>query len=152
MDKSQINTTALSRAMALCSQKEYCMEEIRQKLNLWGVAAVDSDKILNTLVKEKFIDEARYANAFTRDKFRYNKWGKLKIASHLKHKKIPSSIIKESLDSLDYDTYIKMLHDLLETQKKHVKARNDYELKGKLLRYGLSKGFESSLIYEILGE
>jgi regulatory protein len=152
MDKTGIYQSALNRAMALCSQKEYCLDEIRQKLEAWGVSSADSEKILNTLLKEKFIDETRYANAFTRDKFRYNKWGKIKIASQLKLKKIPSSIIKESLDCLDYDTYVKMLQDLLEKQKKHVKARNDYELKGKLLRYGLSKGFESSLIYEILGE
>jgi regulatory protein len=152
MDHSIPYATALSRAMALCSKKEYCCDEIRLKLDAWGIKFPDSEKIINTLIREKFIDEVRYANAFTRDKFRYNKWGKIKIGSQLRFKKIPQDIIKDSLDALDYDAYTKLLKDLLDNQKKRVRAKNEYDLRAKLLRYALSKGFESSIIYEMLGE
>lgn len=150
MERQELIKSALNKAMYLCSKREYCREEIRQKLVSWDVSNSDSEKILESLVAERFIDESRYANAFTRDKFKYNKWGKVKIASQLKLKRIPKDIISESLGGIDHDAYVQLLKDLLTAQKKRTKANSEYELKGKLLRFALSKGFESSLVYEIL--
>lgn len=150
MERQELIKSALNKAMYLCSKREYCREEIRQKLVSWDVSNSDSEKILDSLVAERFIDESRYANAFTRDKFKYNKWGKVKIASQLKLKRIPKDIISESLGGIDHDAYVLLLKDLLTAQKKRIKANSEYELKGKLLRFALSKGFESSLVYEIL--
>ena len=144
--------TALNKAMAQCSHREYCSEDIRNKLVSWGVGNSDSEKIIDVLIRENFINESRYAKAFVKDKFNYNKWGKLKIASHLKMKKIPSDIVRAALESIDYDVYTKLLSDLITTHRKSVKAKNKYDLKAKLLRYGLSKGFESSLLYDILND
>jgi len=76
--------TALTKAMRICSQRELCVSDVETKLELWGVAKLDVRKILDTLLKENFINEERYAKAFVKDKFSYNKWGKIKIASHLK--------------------------------------------------------------------
>ncbi len=50
------------------------------KLSLWGIENDDAEKIIEILIKENFINEARFAAAFVRDKFKYNKWGKIKIA------------------------------------------------------------------------
>ena len=33
-----------------------------------------------------------------------------------------------------------------------IRAKNQYDLKGKLHRYGLSKGYENHLLYEILND
>jgi regulatory protein len=65
-------------------------------------------------------------------------------------KKIPADVINSALDYIDNETYKKTLEDLLNIHRGSVKAKNQYDLKGKLLRYGLSKGFESELLYEIL--
>lgn len=143
---------ALSKAMNLCSQREYCKSDIRDKAATWGLPKEEAEKMIGMLAGEKFIDENRYAAAFARDKFNYNKWGKVKIKAALKMKGIPYEIIGRSLDSLDPEKYRQCLESLLAAQKKRVKAKNDYDLKGKLMRFGLSKGFESGLLYEILGE
>jgi regulatory protein len=66
-------------------------------------------------------------------------------------KKIPGDIIASSVNSIDPDLYKKALEDILAVHRKSVRAKNQYDLKGKLLRYGLSKGFESDLLYDILG-
>ena len=150
MAENIIYKTALSKAMAQCSGREYCCDDIRNKLISWGVAANDSEKIITILINENFINEHRFASAFVNDKFNYNKWGKIKIAAHLRMKKIPGNIIKSSLDSIDYDVYKKTLNDIITSHRRSVKAKNQYDLKAKLLRYGLSKGFESGLLYEIL--
>lgn len=150
MADSTLYKTALSRAMAICSKSEHCISDISSKLLSWGVNESDNARIINTLILENFINERRYAEAFTRDKFRYNKWGRIKIGAGLKMKKIPGEIIKGALASIDEGTYRKTIEDLISAHRKSVKARNQFELKGKLLRYGLSKGFESDLLYDIL--
>ena len=152
MSDKPLNKIALEKAMALCSRREFCCDEISSKLSSWGVENNDAEKIIGTLISENFINESRYAEAFVRDKFKYNKWGKAKIAAHLNSKKLPSDIIKTALDSIDNEQYIKLLHALIEGHRKTVKAKSQYDLKAKLLRYGLSKGFESSLLYDILNE
>jgi len=152
MTESDRYKNTLSKAMTLCSKREYCREDIRVKLLSWGLNEKDCDKILNNLEKENFINETRYCEAFTKDKYRYNKWGKVKIAAHLKAKKIPSEKINKALDLIDNEHYINTLKDILAERRKHITAKNQYDLKGKLLRYGLSKGFESSILYDILND
>lgn len=143
---------ALNKAMAQCSRREFCIDDIRSKLTLWRVEKTDSEKIIKTLIKENFINESRYAAAFVKDKFKYNKWGKVKIAAHLGAKKLPSDVIRSALDSIDNEQYTKLLHGIIESHRKTVKAKNQYDLKAKLLRFGLSKGFESSLLYDMLND
>jgi len=152
MSESMLYKTAFKKVMAMCSKREYCCEDIRNKLISWGVTRSDTEKVIDNLIKENFINEKRFATAFVNDKFNYNKWGKIKIAAHLRHRNLTGDIIREALDSIDYDIYTKALKDLIASHRRSVKAKNQYDLKVKLLRYGLSKGFESSLLYEVLNE
>jgi regulatory protein len=152
MSEQDLYKSALSRAMALCSRHEYCIDDIRTKLQTWGIGDGDNQKIINTLIKESFLNETRYTEIFVKDKFKFNKWGRIKIAVHLKAKKIPQETIKTALDSIDNEIYILALKDILAGHRKHIKAKNQYDLKGKLLRYGLSKGFESNLLYDLLND
>jgi regulatory protein len=150
MSENTLFKTALNKAMALCSHREYCSGDIQDKLKTWGLGQVDSDKVIELLKKENFINEERFATAFVKDKFNYNKWGKLKISSQLRAKQIPGNIIKSALDSIDHEVYTRVIYDLITSHRRSVKAKNQYDLKAKLLRYGLSKGFESSIIYDVL--
>lgn len=152
MTENSLYETALAKSMALCSEREYCIDDIRNKLNLWGVDDKDREKIINTLIRENFINEVRYASAFVKDKFNYNKWGKVKIETHLRAKKIPQEIIARALDSIEDELYRKTVKEIISSHRKYIKAKNQFDLKGKLLRYGLSKGFESSLLYDILND
>jgi regulatory protein len=152
MAEIELFTVSLNKAMNLCSQREYCHEDIRSKLASWGIEYEDSEKIIEILIKENFINETRYASAFVSDKFKYNKWGKVKIAAHLKIKNIPGDVIRLALDDIDNELYTKFIRELINGHRRTIKAKNQYDLKAKLLRYGLSKGFESSLLYEILND
>jgi len=152
MSEKALFKIALEKAMAKCSGREFCSEDIRNKLYSWGVENNDAGKIIGILIKENFINESRYATAFVRDKFKYNKWGKVKISAHLKSKKIPSDIIGPAIDAIDHEYYVNFLRSLLEGHRRSVKAKNKMDLKAKLLRFALSKGFESSLVYDILNE
>jgi regulatory protein len=142
--------TALTKAMRICSRRELCISDVETKLESWGVTQPDTHRIVDILLKENFINEERYAKAFVNDKFSYNKWGKIKIATHLKAKRIPPATISLALDTIDNSQYIATIEALLKSHKRTIKAKNNYELKAKLLRFGLSRGFESSLLYEFI--
>lgn len=150
MSEENIFKSALSRAMSLCAGREYCRQEIRSKLESWGVREDDREKILSELVRGNFINEERYALAFTRDKFRYNRWGRIKIGHHLRSRMIPAGHIKNALASISEEEYRQALAELLSAHTKSVRAKNAWELKGKLLRFGMSRGFESETVYEAL--
>lgn len=152
MAENELYKTALSNSMALCSQREYCRSDIEEKLQKWGVNNADCQKIINTLTNENFINEERYARAFVNDKFRHNKWGKIKISYHLRARKISPQAINDALESIDNEQYISTIKMLIEGHKKSVRAKNDYDLRARLLRFGQSRGFESSLLYDILND
>lgn len=152
MPENTLINTAKNKAMALCARTEYCSSAIRSRLKSWGVSDADAGMILSELIKERFIDDNRYTSAFVRDRFIHNKWGKMKIASHLKMDKIPEETIQAALGEIDDAIYLKTIREIINDHKKSVKAKNQYDLKGKLLRFGLSKGFESHLLYDILNE
>jgi regulatory protein len=152
MAENNLVKAALNKAMALCAYHEYCSSEIRSRLSSWGIGNDDSEQLISVLIKEKFINDSRYSAAFAKDKFNQNKWGKIKIAAHLRSKNISEETIQSALDEIDDESYIKMIRDTINAHRRFVKAKNLYDLKGKLLRFGLSKGFESNLLYDILNE
>jgi regulatory protein len=152
MTENTLINAALNKAMALCASREYCSEDIRAKLDSWSVNNQDADKIINKLIGENFINEKRYAEAFVRDKYHHNKWGKVKIASQLRVKRIAPDLIDSVLATIDEEQYRQAIRDILASHRKFIKAKNQFDLKGKLMRFGLSKGFESHILYDILNE
>jgi regulatory protein len=153
MNEQKKNDELLQRAQQLCSTREYCESDIRGKLVTWGAEDKSTTEgIISRLKEDKFIDEERYAGAFARDRFKYQKWGKVKIASHMKLKHIPSTIIASGLATIDEAEYRETLKEILSAHRRNIKARDSIDLRGRLLRHALAKGFESHLVYEMVNE
>lgn len=140
----------LDKAMNYCSRAEHCVEDVRQKLWAWKVPEEEHDAIIETLIENNFIDESRYAEAFVNDKFRFNHWGRVKISMMLRTKKIGVAIIGNAISRIDDDEYIEVMKNLIETESKRIKSSSDYERKAKLMRFIVSRGFESNLASEFI--
>lgn len=140
----------LDKAMNYCSRAEHCIDDVRQKLWTWKVPVEEHDEIIESLIENNFINEVRYAEAFVKDKFRFNHWGRIKIRLMLRTKRIGAAIIDDAMSCIDDDEYIEVLKNLIEAESKKVKASSDYERKAKLLRYVAGRGFESSLASEFI--
>lgn len=135
---------------ALCAMSEQCCHDVLQKLRRWEVEPTMAERIVAKLVKERFIDEERYAKAFVRDKFRYNHWGKVRIEQELKMRKIASRHIEMGLEELKEEDNLETLRQLIEKKRPSVKGKNEYEIKGKLIRFALGKGFEMEDIMRVV--
>ena len=133
---------ALLRASALCSQRECCVSQIKEKLIGWGQSPEACERIISQLKEERFIDEARFCRAYALDKMRYNHWGRVKIGQMLRLMGVSNSDREEALTELPEDEYSGILRQLAEKKRPSIKARSDYELRMKLLRFLVGRGFE----------
>ncbi|MDD3406305.1 MAG: regulatory protein RecX [Paludibacteraceae bacterium] len=137
---------ALHKAAAYCSVAEKCVFDVQTKLESWGMVRQDSDKIILQLKNDKFIDEKRFAEYYAKDKFRFNKWGKIKIGIMLQSKNIAKEQIQNALETIDTIEYQNMLVTLLKQKAKNINYKSDYEKRGKLFHFAQNRGFETKAI------
>ena len=96
MKKEYTLEELLHKAASYCSISEHCTSEVEEKLLAWGVSADDKQKIIDRLIVEDFINEKRYCTHFVKDKFRFNKWGKIKIAYALRQKGLRDELVSHA--------------------------------------------------------
>jgi regulatory protein len=135
---------------ALCAQAEHCQWEMLEKMRRWEVPEEAQARVMQRLVKERYVDDERYAQAFVKDKIRYNKWGRRKVDQALWQKHIDEDIRKRVLDEVDDDEYLKVLRPLLKQKRKSTKANSDYEVNQKLMRFALGRGFTFDIIRQCI--
>jgi regulatory protein len=140
----------LSKAMKLCSSKEYAPFEIEQKLIEWGLTEDDALKVVETLRTEKFLDEFRMARYFANDKLKFNKWGRVKIKYMLQQKKLSREAIAEALNQLNEEEYLTILTSELKKKYKTIKDTEEYIVRAKLAQFASGRGFEVDLIYKVI--
>lgn len=150
MKKEMTEQEAYLQLAALCAQAEHCQQEMRDKMRRWELDETVQNRILARLVKERYVDDERYARAFVKDKIRYNKWGRRKVQQALWLKHIDSDIQQRVLDEIDEKEYLDVLRPLLKQKRKSVKAESDYELNQKLVRFALGRGFSFDIIRQCL--
>jgi len=140
----------LHKAASYCSISEHCISEVEEKLSGWGVSDSDKKEIISKLISEDFINEKRYCNYFVKDKFRFNKWGKIKISYSLKQKGLSNELINNALNTIDDGEYEEMLASILKTKLAGLKYEYEYEKQGKLFNFAQSRGFESQVINRVV--
>lgn len=128
--------------MRLCARAEKSSGDALRLMRGWGVPEAEREGVLNKLIEQRFIDDRRYAEAYVREKSNLSGWGARKIAFQLRQKGVDKSIIDATLSSLDSEIQLEQLTAKLERKLRTTKAANIYELRGKLLRYGMGLGYD----------
>lgn len=143
---------ALARLMRLCATRECCLSDLRRKLT--ELPKADADAIMETLVREGFVDDARYARAFARDKSALQGWGSLKIKLALQRKGIGAHAIDAALEEIDAKAAGARMEQVLRAKWKTLAREEDPARKeAKFYRYALSRGYgyeEIKRIYDHL--
>lgn len=141
----------LSRLQTLCARSEHCSHEMREKMMRWGVASDVQDKIVDRLIDDKFIDDERFARVFISDKLRFNHWGRRKIEQALFQKRIPKQISQPILNEITDQEYIEQLIPLIKSKRKSLSSvEDDYELRQRLVRFALQRGFTFDVIRQVI--
>ncbi len=144
---------ALNKAAALCSQSERCPSDIFEKVVSWGISESDAARLVGYLTREGYLDEGRYVRAFVSDKFRFDRWGRLKISYALRAKGIDDALIREAFDEkIDPDEYQQACADLLSNRMRSFDRPLSPNDRARLFRFAAQRGFESYVIAKVLGD
>jgi regulatory protein len=153
MKENMISTHQLYPKMAaLCSRSEQCSSDIRKKILDAGNSSDEADEIIETLKRDRFLDDERYIRSFVSDKFRLNKWGKVKIRHYLKVKGLPDGMIQKGLDEINENKYRELLIKTMKEKAKTVKKKERFEKMGQIIRFAMNRGFEPEIIHRYLGD
>jgi regulatory protein len=144
---------ALAKLQQFCAYQDRCHQEVRGKLLDLGVYGSDLEEIMVALIQDKFLDEERFARSFARGKFRMKGWGRNRISRELRMRHISDYCIRKALSEIDDVEYIDTLHSLLEKKMASLgRGLSPLALRSKLVRYAMQQGFETELVWEVLGD
>lgn len=130
----------LGRLQRLCSRAEYCSGDIFRKAlkDLEGDSEAAS-RVVAALVADRYVDDARYAAAFTREKALLQGWGPVKIRFQLRAKGVPDAVIDDALSSIEQEDSDDRLCRLMAAKAKSLAG--DPQIRQKLLRFALGRGY-----------
>lgn len=139
MEKQEI-LRLTDKMRTLCSRREYCRSDIVRKILSHDLADQSvADEIVTVLIKERYIDDMRYAAAFARDKASIAGWGAVKIRYALSMKGIDREVIAAALEEIDDAKADERMTKLLEVKVRSLKDDPDRRIK--LLRFGMGRGY-----------
>ena len=125
--------------------------EVTEKLLRLGVDQSEQDNILNYLIKNNYINEERFAIAFTQGKFRIKNWGKVKILIELKRRKIEANLIAIAISQISDLDYQNMFNKLSLKKFNSLNGSLDSR-KRKFINYLSYRGWEYDLIIRKVNE
>ncbi len=141
--KAKIPQQALQSLMRMCARSERSSGDALRLMKRWGLADEDACKVLAQLQTERFIDDARYAEAFVRDKLNLSGWGAYKIKMTLRTKGVSKEIIEEVVAPMIAKTNMtERLEDIMRRRMRTLKFSSAYDAKTKLIRFAASRGYE----------
>lgn len=133
-----------------CAYQERCHKEVEQKLFDLNMIPKAKEHILLHLMQHNFLNEERYAKSFVRGKFTIKKWGRIKITNELKFKNISAYNIKTALKEINEDDYFTTLKAIAIKKEPLIKEANSFKKRNKLATFLISKGYESTLVFELV--
>ena len=139
----------LARLQKLCSKAEYCRADVYRKAlkDLEGDAEAAA-KVVEQLVADKYVDDARYASAFAREKAALQGWGPVKIRFQLRGKGIKDADIAAALAEVEPEKAESKLQKLLEAKARTLKG--DPQGRLKLIKYALSRGYDYDVVEKMV--
>lgn len=131
----------LAKLEAQCAKREYCTKDVREK----ALKALEGDadaakEVVDALKANAFVDDARYASAFAREKSSLTGWGPIKIRFALKAKGLGDADISSGLSEVDAGRADERLAKLLAVKAKSLEG--DPQARLKLIRFALTRGYE----------
>ena len=120
-----------------CSQQDRPISKTKEKARNGGLNENEVEDLIQELLDQQFLDDARYAESFVRGKFEFKQWGPIKIKHHLRAQGVDSRIIDEAIqNNIAKAKREQKLRELIEK-----KTRLDQPDKPRMVRFLQSKGY-----------
>jgi len=142
-DTSFSEVEIIDRLKNQCARREYCSADILQKLGREGIVGEKAAAILEELRDGKWVDDARYAGCYTREKASIAGWGPVKIRYHLAAKGIAPEAVRQALEEIDERRAEQRRTDVLEMKWREIcrKEADGMKRRAKMLRFAMGRGY-----------
>ena len=138
-------------AAKYCAFRERAPKQVREKLLSWDFKEEEVEEIIQRLLDEKFLDEARFARAFCHDKFEFNHWGKVKIKVEMGRYDLSYQVMEDALNAINEEKYLDVIKTLTLRKWESVKGKGEeYLQKRKVADYMMRKGFEGDHVWKVI--
>ncbi len=150
--KTHTPSQAKPKIEKFCAYQERSHQQVKRKLQGYGLNGMDADILLVELMHANFLNEERYAMAYARGKFKIKGWGKAKIKQGLKREGVGEKLIQQALASLGMDDYLDTLNTLTTKKWPLIKGASHIEKVFKLKRYLVGKGYDFEAIDKAIAQ
>jgi regulatory protein len=145
-----MNSEILQKLARYCGYQERCVQELEQKMKNLEVSPSEYSEYLAWLSDNNYLNEARFVEIFVRSKFNQKGWGRTKINYELRKRGISTSLLAGAWDGIDDQDYLEKARTLLKKKRDEIKTGTSPQRYQKCYNFGLSKGYESALVRELL--
>ena len=136
---------ALQKLMVICSKSEKSSCDAIRLMQKWEVDKSKMKAVIETLKRDRYIDDKRYIEMYVRDKVRFSSWGGRKIIDTLVMKGLDRSLVAQAVDEQVTSTDSKEKLSLAMKKRYEqirLKETDAYKLRDKLFRFAASRGFD----------
>lgn len=139
---------AKAKMEAICSRREYCTADIREKLRRYLLSEEAVEEIISSLQRNKYLDDSRYAAAYARDKSSLAGWGARKIEFALRRKGVASEVIREALCDIDKEKISERMQEVVLRKWQSLSKEEDVEKRRiKTIKFALGRGYSYDDVY-----
>lgn len=149
-NQKDLVSEARIKVARFCSYRERAPQEVRRKLNHYGLNDHQVEEVLKDLKAEDFVNESRFASAYANGKLRINKWGKIKIKQGLEHHGIKPDLIDKVIRELPEDRYRATLINHIQRKNRTLDTSDTFIRNHRIAQFAISKGFEPDMVWEYL--
>lgn len=141
---------ALQKMQRYCAFQERCHSEVRQKLIEISVYGDTLEEIIAELIADNYLNEERFARAYTRGKFRTKSWGRNRIQQELKMRRVSDYCIRKGMEEIDEEDYLATLEKIISKKLEELRGEDQFTAQQKAAQYAMRKGYESELIWRVI--
>ncbi len=141
---------ALEKIKHYCGYQERSHSEVKTKLYSYHLRKSEVEEIICQLIENNYLNEERFAIQFAGGKFRMKHWGRKKIQYELRQKGVNNFIINTALKEINEESYLATLQKLAQTKWTALRSENNISRQSKTNAYLLQKGYEQSLVSEVI--
>lgn len=144
-----IEKALLEKLETYCAYTERCNWDVQQKCHKLNIPSADTAAYIKHLEDNGFLSEARYATSFVNSKANRG-WGPAKIRNALMKKRVNTIHYQTLLSQMDKGDQLQQLIELANKKRPKIKAKDEKDLKQKLIRFLMSKGYSFELIRQVV--
>ena len=141
---------AYNLAIKFLAHKMRSIKETKEHLYKKDFDKDSIDKVIELLLKEKYLDDNLYSKAFINDKILLSNDGPNKIKNKLIELGVDKNTIDTNLELFDIDSQKNKIKKIIDKQISINKNKSAFALKNKITEYLYNLGYDKSLILDYL--